>query len=235
MTYDCVLSLGLVCAFPSGPSLPQGKPGYCKCKSGEPQLLGASCAIARAKRLERCQLFGHASLAQTLPDTFVLLLVPEACQRERNRRTFSESRYPSGWTHLLVTGKHLSSFVATTDERVGRSEESVGVETSRIGLERARERSDGFLVTPEKNKRVTPAVQPGPPPGVTRSQSISLGEPTECLFRPAEVQGRQPNFLVRPRLARILGDHRLVGGSQARWRPASPGPRCALSATHEVR
>src|SRR5262245_40443147 len=73
-----------------------------------------------------------------------------------------------------------------------------------IGVERADQRADGFLIAPEKNERVTSTVQPGPPARVARADAIRLGEPLEGLFRLAEIQGRQADLLVGPWLAGIF-------------------------------
>jgi hypothetical protein len=59
-----------------------------------------------------------------------------------------------------------------------------------IGVERADQRADGFLVAPEKNERVASTIQPGPPPRIARADTIGLGEPLEGLVRIAEIQGR---------------------------------------------
>src|SRR5262245_53768002 len=75
-----------------------------------------------------------------------------------------------------------------------------------IGTARADQRADGFLVAPEKNQRVASTVQPGPLPRVARTDAIGLGEPFEGLFRLAEIQSRQADFLVGPRLAGIFHD-----------------------------
>src|SRR5262249_769239 len=52
-----------------------------------------------------------------------------------------------------------------------------------IGVERADQRADGFLIAPEKNERVTSTVQPGPTARVARADAIRLGGRLEGLFR----------------------------------------------------
>src|SRR5262249_53276427 len=95
-----------------------------------------------------------------------------------------------------------------TEEAVGRREKSVRRGVLGIGVERAGQRADGFLITPEKNESVASTVEPGPPSRVARADAIGLGEPFEGLLRLAEIQGRQADFLVGPRLAGMFHDYR---------------------------
>src|SRR5262245_42849445 len=54
-------------------------------------------------------------------------------------------------------------------------------------------------------------VQPGPPGGVARAKPVSLCKPVEGSSWIAEIQRREADLLVGPRLPGILGDHCFCG------------------------
>src|SRR6266545_973674 len=96
------------------------------------------------------------------------------------------------------------------------------------------QRADCVLVTPEKNQCVASTVQPGPPPGVARADAIVLSEPIEGLFRLAEIQSRQADLLVGPRLARIFRDDRFGRDNAVVESPLRPPQRGVRLQGHEV-
>src|SRR5207248_373377 len=109
-----------------------------------------------------------------------------------------EGRYPRVGTSLKVRGGRRSSFVGATEQREGRCKERVRRQVFRIGVERTDQRADGLLIAPEKNESMPATVQPGPPPRIAWADSIGLSKPIEGLFCPAEIHGRQADFLVGP-------------------------------------
>src|SRR5262249_44082502 len=104
------------------------------------------------------------------------LLVRRAGEHERNRRTRAGGRYPRTGTSFQVGDERCAGLLGATEERVGRCEESVCKMVFWIGVERADERADGFLVAAEKNERVASTVQPGPPRRVARAAAVGCGE-----------------------------------------------------------
>src|SRR6516165_12006193 len=137
------------------------------------------------------RLFRHARLAQSLVDACTQLPVRRAGEREGNRRKRAERRYPRSRTSFQVGDERRPCLLGATEERVGRREKSVRRGVLGVGVERAGQRADGFLITPEKNESVASTVEPSPPPRVARADTISFGEPFEGLLRLPEIQGRQ--------------------------------------------
>src|SRR5215470_4624748 len=150
------------------------------------------------------QLFGHARRTQSMVEACALLLVRRAGKHERNWRTRAECRHSGAGTSFHIRRECRASLVGAIEERVGRREESVCKMVFWIGVERADQRADGFLVASEKNERVASTVQPGPPTRVPRADAIRFGEPLKGLFGLAEIQGRQADLLVGPWLAGIF-------------------------------
>src|SRR5262249_16201854 len=159
------------------------------------------------------QLFGHASRTQSMVEACALLLVRRAGKHERNGRTRAECRHSGAGTSFQIRRECRASLVGAIEERVGRREESVRKMVFWIGVERADQRADGFLVASEKNERVAPTLHPRPPttgpaPGVPRAAGIRSGEPLKGFFGLAEIQGRQADLLVGPWLAGIFHNDR---------------------------
>src|SRR5262245_24347105 len=127
------------------------------------------------------RLFRHARLAQSLVDACEQLPVRRAGERQRNRRKLAERRYSRSRTSFQVGGERRARLLGATEEAVGRREKSVRRGVLGIGVERAGQRADGFLIAPEKNESVASTVQPGPPSRVARADAIGLGEPFEGL------------------------------------------------------
>src|SRR5262245_8443219 len=132
------------------------------------------------------RLFRHAGLAQSLVHACTQLPVRRAGEREGNGRKRAECRYPRSRTSFQVGGERRLRLPGATEEAVGRREKSVRRGVLGIGVERAGQRADGFLITPEKNESVASTVEPGPPSRVARADAIGLGEPFEGLLRLAE-------------------------------------------------
>src|SRR5262249_897070 len=153
----------------------------------------------------------RVTISGTRYKTFELLPVFLSRKFQRHWREAAKAADRHVGIVLLILRERQKRFVGVTRKRVGRRQQRVCADSIRIRIEGCAQRSHRLLVAPQQDESMSLTVQPGPPRGVARAKPVSLRKPVEGSQWIAEIQRREADLLVGPRLTRILGDHCFCG------------------------